>query len=164
MKPTIKADPRRRGSVTRTRDPNELQRLAVAAVVAELSAMGVEWTEASTAQIRRSAGINYPGARPNRYTYRGETRQILANWASLENYGWWAQGGITARKLALLSVLCGIPDWRELCEGAGAPGRLDPSAADAIADERKKQAPYAKSARVGRPFVKIPRKVPTPTS
>lgn len=166
------------GKTERTRDPKRLQELATAAAFSELAAMGVTWwgwerdTEAARQEyveaLRFDAGINAPDERKDRFKPRGDDREVLANYASVETYQWWWGGpdGLTARKLALLSVLLGIPDWQELCLGPVSRllGKLAPSAADAIADERKKLTPYAKSCRRGRLFVKDTAKAITPTS
>ena len=68
-------------------------------------------------------------------------RHILANYARVE-IGWWSKGEITARKLALLSVIAGIPGWSRICARREAKGQLLPSGADAIASERKTMNPY----------------------
>ena len=140
----------------RTREPKRLRELAHSYAVAEVRAMGVPWSDADSEILRAQAGLNHASVRATRHTYRGEAREVLANYASLVSGGWWWCGpdGLTARKLALLSILAGIPDFDEFCASAYGLGKRSPSAADAVADERKKLEPYAKNSRRGRVFSK----------
>lgn len=77
--------------------------------------------------------LNMPG-RP--FTMWREAVAVHA----FEKQGWWSAKPVTARTLALLSVLAGVPDWKEVgVKPAYWPGYTGP---EAIADERRAMASW----------------------
>lgn len=62
----------------------------------------------------------------------------MHDFATKYTVGWWAAGGVTARKLALLSVLAGLGDWENY---QGLSGR------DAIAKESRSMAHHIRNAK-----------------
>jgi hypothetical protein len=186
--------------VERARRPEDVQRLAYGAAVAELQRRGIGWTDADTNRLRQALGLersalqtdarrvftklaqamhearpalqaacdfasehgpatdctpgvlrvlcalaDVDGAARRALALAGEPascafveRETLRDYAEQE-IGWWSGEALTARTLALLSVLAGIPTW----EGLG--GR--PTGAEGLAAERRAMAHHLKDHR-----------------